>query len=164
MEQGQQMQIRQFRCGGWRSAVVHNMRSFTSPWLMVVALLLVMARTGSGGTQSAHVLGKTLDDVLDIRNPRENKETFKGFYTLSQIHKELNALHDKVPDFVSPVQNLGMSLEQRPIEAICVGACSSVPLSLRNVSKARVTQRNTPAVLLTALHHSREVSCHGNFS
>lgn len=67
--------------------------------------------------------------------------SFDGHMTLSEVNSFFTSLSTTYPDWVQRSSSIGNSVEHRPIMATCVGACSNA---------------HAPAILITAMHHSRE--------
>lgn len=70
--------------------------------------------------------------------------SMSGYFTLSEIYNFFDNLSDKYPDLLSEKFEIGKSIENRPIFCYILG---------------NKTNKNTPKILITSLHHSREPLC-----
>ncbi|DAZ96656.1 TPA: hypothetical protein N0F65_009219, partial [Lagenidium giganteum] len=64
-----------------------------------------------------------------------------GYLSLKEIFGFINETVDQLPLYAR-AESIGMSLEKRPLVALCLGACN--------------TDEKVPQVLFTGMHHSRE--------
>jgi hypothetical protein len=72
-----------------------------------------------------------------------------GFLTNDEVDVFFDSLHAEFPSVTTPRITLGLSILNRPVSAVCIGAC---------LHDADSTASSAPATLLTGMHHSREVS------
>ena len=73
-----------------------------------------------------------------------------GYLSLQQLTEYFSTLHGLLPSVVGPRVELGTTMQSRPVDAYCIGDCV-----LDTAVDAGDVRR--PGLLLTGMHHSREV-------
>lgn len=67
----------------------------------------------------------------------------QGYLSSSEIASFVNETAQRLPRGFTRVEQIGTTVQKRPIVALCVGACDS--------------NATVPQALFTGMHHSREV-------